>query len=84
VSVRVRIKQTPREKQLDGMPLDNLVAGRVREVSATLAAWLIAQGYAEPEMRRSTDDEYDFTDAIKPVRATAHDRRRPRRRATDR
>jgi hypothetical protein len=83
VSVRVRIKIPPKEKDIDGVPLDNFQPGTVRDVSASLATWLVAQGYAEPEMRRSDTDDLDFSARVKPARATADDRR-PRRRSTDR
>lgn len=83
VSVRVRIKVPPREKEIDGVPLGNYRPGNVRDVSASLGAWLVAQGYAEPEMRRSETDELDFSGRVKPARATA-DHRRPHRRSTDR
>lgn len=79
--MRVRIKVPPKEKDLDGIPLDQFVPGMVRDVSATVAAWLITQGYADPEMRRSDPNEFDFS-GVTPVRATADDR--PRRRSTDR
>lgn len=81
--VRVRIKATPREKQLDGIALDRFWPGSVRDVPATLGAWLVAQGYAEPEMRHTPNEELDFGETVKPVRTTSHDRR-PRRRSTDR
>jgi hypothetical protein len=42
---------TPRERELDGVRLDVLKAGMVRDISPTLGSWLIMQGYAEPEMR---------------------------------
>ena len=49
--MKVRITHTPQETERDGVRLDMLRAGMVREVSTILATWLIAQGYAEPEMR---------------------------------
>jgi hypothetical protein len=55
--LRVRIKATPREREIDGVSLSTLVPGVVRDVSATLGLWLIAQGYAVAEMRASTRDE---------------------------
>jgi hypothetical protein len=72
--VKVRIKKTPREAELDGIRLDTLTCGQVREVSASIGSWLIAQGYAEPEMRRSSSEQPGFSG----VRGfgLAHDRRR--------
>jgi hypothetical protein len=53
-SVKVRIMSTPRERELDGIKLDGLEPGTVREVSATIGTWLIAAGYAEAEMRQTS------------------------------
>ncbi len=80
--MRIRITRVPEEPQLDGVPLDRFVPGTVREVAAPLAAWLIAQGYAECEMRRDITDELGCWDP-KPGRAMTA-LRLPRRRATDR
>jgi hypothetical protein len=49
--VRVRITATPVEKEVDGIPLGIFVPGTVRNVSSSLGLWLIAQGYAQAEMR---------------------------------
>ncbi len=81
--MRVRITATPRERELDGVTLDRFTPRTVRDLSAQLAIWLIAQGYAEPEMRHGNDDEMDFSGPVKPARSTAEDRG-PRRRSTDR
>ena len=82
--MKVRIRQTPREPEVDGVRLDRFRPGTVRDVSPILGAWLVAERYAEPEMRKSVvNDMEDFSgvkDAITP--ATAHDR--PRRRRSDR
>jgi hypothetical protein len=45
------MKATPEESEIDGVRLDTLKAGTVREVSSTFGFWLVAQGYAVPEMR---------------------------------
>lgn len=42
---------------MDGVKLDRLSPGAVREVSASIGSWLIAEGYAEPEMRSAERDE---------------------------
>ena len=55
--MRVRITKAPLESELDGVQLDPLTIGRVRDVSAPIATWLIAQGYAVPEMRNTDDEE---------------------------
>jgi hypothetical protein len=58
--VKVRIRQTPAEDELDGVRLDNMEPGTVREVSASIGAWLIAQRYADAEMRNEQTHEEDF------------------------
>jgi hypothetical protein len=82
--VKVRILKTPREQEIDGVRLDRFRPGTVRDVSPVLGAWLIAERYGEPEMRKSvSDDLEDFSgvkDSVTP--STADDR--PRRRSTDR
>ena len=40
------------------MELGRLQPGTVRDVSPTVGTWLIVQGYAYPEMRRTNDDEF--------------------------
>lgn len=56
----------------------------MREVSPILGAWLIAERYAEPEMRQSVSDDLEDFSGVKDTatRSTADDR--PRRRASDR
>ena len=49
--MKVRIKATPLEHELDGIRLDRMNPGMVREVSPSIGSWLIVQGYAELEMR---------------------------------
>jgi hypothetical protein len=80
--VKVRIRKTPNEEELDGVRLDDMKPGSVREVSASIGAWLIAERYAEPEMRVEVRAyEEDFLRE----RDTADDRvsRSPRRRRYD-
>ena len=79
--MKVRIRKTPPEEELDGVRLDDMTPGSVREVSSSIGAWLIAQRYAEPEMREeSRAHEEDFL-----RRDTAYDlvRRSTRRRRHD-
>jgi hypothetical protein len=83
MTVKVRIRRKPQERELDGVRLDRLRPGTVREVSSVVGAWLVASGYAEPEMRESArpdEDETGFT--LTKLRDSAADR--PRRRSTDR
>ena len=56
--VKVRIKKTPAEREIDGIPLKGMLPGAVRDVSAVLGSWLIMEGYADTEMRQrpSTND----------------------------
>ena len=78
--MKVRIRKTPREEEIDGIRLDSMQPGMVKEVSASVGAWLVAERYAEPEMRRTVEDD-DFS-AIKDERNSAIDC--PHRRSTDR
>jgi len=77
--VRIRIKRTPREEELDGVRLDGLQPGMVKEVSASVGSWLVAEGYALPEMRRNTEEDEFST--VKHFRDSVNDF--PHRRATD-
>jgi hypothetical protein len=36
---------------MDGVRVDDMMPGSVREVSSSIGSWLIAERYAEPEMR---------------------------------
>lgn len=56
--MKVRIKATPHESEIDGVRLDTLHPGTVRDMYPAVAAWLIAEGYAEPEMR-AVRNEFD-------------------------
>ena len=74
--VKVRITETPLEPELDGVRLDNFARGDVREVSPSIGSWLIAEGYAVPEMRQASKrEDQDFSGPTFP-RDVAHDRRR--------
>jgi hypothetical protein len=53
--VKVRIKNTPEQRELDGIQLDRFQPGSTYEVSSSIASWLVAEGYALPEMRREED-----------------------------
>ncbi len=82
--MRVRITETPRQSEVDGVQLDGLTRGSVREVSSSIGAWLIAEGYAEPEMRRPAEEDLEFS-GIKTTDPHSADERRPHgRRSTDR
>jgi len=81
--VKVRILEKPTEAEIDGVRLDSYQPGEIREVSASIGAWLIANRYADPEMRRSSDDNEDQSfSGIKDARDEADDH--PRRRSSDR
>jgi hypothetical protein len=64
------------QREIDGVRLDRLRPGSVREVPSSLATWLIVEGYAEPEMRRvpRESDVGLFGGLDEP--SFAHDRRR--------
>jgi hypothetical protein len=79
-AMKVRITETPREHEVDGVHLDGMARGMVREVSPSIGSWLILQGYAEPEMRQASREENQDLSGIKRIRDTAHDRHR---RSTD-
>jgi hypothetical protein len=55
--VKVRIRKKPREREVDGVNLDRLAPGAVRNVPPSIGTWLIAEGYAEPEMRSEARNE---------------------------
>jgi hypothetical protein len=55
--VRVRIIAKPREHNIEGVSLDTLRLGAVCDVSASIGSWLIVQGYAYPEMRKTPEDD---------------------------
>ena len=55
--VRVRIKVRPRESELDGVRLDGFAVGTTRDVSTSIGSWLVAQGYADLEMRSSNETD---------------------------
>lgn len=78
--MKVRIRKTPREEELDGIRLDSMQPGMVKEVSASVGSWLVVERYAVPEMRRTTED--DAFSTVKDARGSATDC--PRRRSTDR
>ena len=78
--MKVRITETPREHEVDGVHLDGLSRGTVREVSPSIGSWLILSGYAEPEMRQSSREENQDLSGFRRVRDTAPDRHR---RSTD-
>jgi hypothetical protein len=58
--VKVRITEKPREHELDGVRLDGYLRGMVRDVTPLMGAWLITEGYAEPEMRKTREDDQEF------------------------
>jgi hypothetical protein len=57
--VKVRIKKTPDEEELDGVRLDDMQPGTVREVSPSIGAWLVVERYAVPEMRADVSPHVD-------------------------
>lgn len=59
--VRVRIKVRPQESELDGVRLDGFVVGMIRDVSTSIGSWLVAQGYADLEMRSGTQEADGFS-----------------------
>ena len=51
--MKVRIKREPEEREIDGVSLDGMRPGEVRDVPSVLGSWLITEGYADTEMRQS-------------------------------
>jgi hypothetical protein len=81
--VKVRIRKTPDVVEVDGVRVDDMTPGSVREVSSSIGSWLIAERFAEPEMRR---DLRTHEDDFLVGRETADDRVRgvPKRRSNER
>lgn len=46
--MRIRVVQTPDQLCIDGIRLDQFVAGQQYDVGHLLAAYLMAEGWAEP------------------------------------
>jgi hypothetical protein len=69
--LRIRIIATPKESELDGVALDVFRPGKVCDVSSSIGMWLIANGYAIPEMRAPVPTD--------PPKVRADDRRRRQR-----
>ena len=74
--MKVRIKRTPAEKEIDGVTLTGMLPGSVRDVSPELGIWLIAEGYADSEMRRASSSE----DPLDTFFSTARSSSKPRER----
>ena len=79
--MKVRITETPHEHEVDGVHVDALTKGTVKEVSPSIGSWLVVQGYAEPEMRQSSREENQDLSGGRKIRDSADDR--PHRRSTD-
>jgi hypothetical protein len=58
---------------IEGVDLNRMSPGSVVDVSATVGMWLVVQGYAYPEMRRTSEDGNDSGGDPLPVEG---DRRR--------
>lgn len=80
INVKVRIRCTPREHELDGVRLDTLQPGAVRDMPSGLASWLVTERYADVEMRQDAktyeDDFSDMKDLVVPVVGANAPRRR--------
>ena len=83
--MKVRITAKPRVREVDGVSLDNLLPGTVRDITSSIASWLIAEHYAVPEMRRDiSTDSGDTYSAVKGEMRRQSSISCPRRRADDR
>ncbi len=58
--MKVRIKARPHVPEVDGVDLRSMEPGTLREVSPSIGAWLVAEGYAEPEMRTGQRESKDL------------------------
>jgi hypothetical protein len=81
--VKVRICKTPDVAEIDGVRLDDMRPGSVREVSPSIGSWLIAERYAEPEMR-SSFRMYEEDFLYEPEPAPDQFKNVPRRRSYER
>ena len=79
--MKVRIKETPREQEIDGVRLDRLSKGMVKDVASSLGVWLIAEGYADGEMRSRDEPPRASERTMRPDRFRAD---HYHRRSTDR
>ena len=79
--MKVRIKKTPTEREIDGVSLEGMFPGAIRDVSPVLGSWLIAEEYADSEMRQSVaaDEPFDgFFSAVRPSSKSRERRARKR------
>lgn len=67
--MKVRIRKTPDVDELDGVRLDDMQPGAIREVSSSIGAWLITERCADVEMRRA-DPPDDYSLVINTRRET--------------
>lgn len=77
--MKVRIRKTPDEEEIDGVRLDDMRPGTVREVSSSIGSWLVTERYAVPEMRSDVspyNDDFLTGRSPEPVRLTFAPRRR--------
>ena len=75
-TVRVRIKKTPTQREIDGVSLKGMLPGAVRDVSAEVGSWLIAEEYADSEMRQSAATEDELNSLFKAARRSSGPRER--------
>jgi hypothetical protein len=77
--LRVRITRTPKETEIEGVSLRGLFPGVVRDVSPVLGSWLIAEEYAESEMRQLTPIDDQLDESFTAARRTPRERRSRKR-----
>jgi hypothetical protein len=78
--VKIRIRTTPREREIDGIKLDRFRPGTVCNVPTSLGSWLIVEGYAMPEMRSSQRGRDRFEPHFSVNRVVDHAAERRRKR----
>jgi hypothetical protein len=69
--MRIRITRLPPTPIMDGCDVTGLQVGRVYDLSAAIAEYLVVAGYAVPEMR-AVDRAHDGSKAPTSPRSSKH------------
>lgn len=78
--MKVRIRKTPSQDELDGVRLDCMTPGVVCEVSPSIGSWLITERFAMSEMRAELRaHEEDFLTGRETASGRVSSERRRRR-----
>jgi hypothetical protein len=52
--MRLRILARPTRREVEGIPLDHFIVGRIYDVSTTLGNYLLSEGWAKPVETEAT------------------------------